>query len=83
MKIVIFLCDRYEAQRSRTASRKRGFDRLDEPFTINRRGRVHNAHVRTIAIVKCWWRNTTRDIVRSNGIVGMLGCTGGVCIELA
>ena len=33
MKIVIFLCDRYEAQRSRAAGEKRGFNRLGGPFT--------------------------------------------------
>jgi hypothetical protein len=33
VKIVIFLCDRYEAQRSRAADGKCGLDRLGEPFT--------------------------------------------------
>jgi hypothetical protein len=36
----------------------------------------------SMAIVKCWWGSTTRDIVCSNGIVGMLGCTRGACIKL-
>ena len=77
MKIVIFLCDRYDAHRGRGAEGECGFDRLGGPFTVSLRGRGAFYGDSEVLV-----EEHDEGIVRSNGIVGMLGCTRGVCIEL-